>query len=145
MERPNTVAGLLEKRRELVARLKAANAEIKTLTIGLDAIDVVLKLFAPEINAADAKPMRLPIPHGAAKGEMQRAALTALRETQGPITSRIVAERFCQARGLHLDPAAFQGVHHRASNAMRHLRAKGLIQMVGKRGQDVRWTLTDGG
>ncbi len=33
MERPNTVAGLIEKRRELEARRKLAEAEVKTLTV----------------------------------------------------------------------------------------------------------------
>ena len=68
MERPNTVAGLIEKRRELVARLTLARDEVKALTCGIDAIDVVLKLFAPEIDGRTAKPMRLPIPHAAGKG-----------------------------------------------------------------------------
>src|SRR6202008_1128423 len=80
MERPNNVDGLIEKRRELVARLKLARDDIKTLTCGIDAIDVVLKLFAPEIDGRTAKPMRLPIPHAAGKGEMQRTALELLRE-----------------------------------------------------------------
>jgi hypothetical protein len=78
MERPNTVAGLIEKRRELVARLKLAQNEIKSLTCGIDAIDVVLKLFAPEIDGRTAKPMRLPIPHAAGKGEMQCTGVVRL-------------------------------------------------------------------
>jgi hypothetical protein len=143
MERPLTVAGLIEKRRELVARLKLAKAEIKTLTHGIDALDQVLKLFAPEINGADAKLMRLPIPHAASKGEMQRAALDLLRETGQPITSRMVAARFCETRDLHLDDAAFKTVRDRASNAMCHLRDKGLVCQVGKKGADVQWMLAD--
>ena len=50
MGRPNIVAGLIEKRRELVACLKLTWDETKTLPCGIDAIDVVLKLFAPEID-----------------------------------------------------------------------------------------------
>ena len=145
MERPNTVAGLIEKRRELVARLKLAKAEIKTLTAGIDSLDAVLKLFAPEINGADAKPMRLPIPHAAAKGEMQRAALDLLRETGQPIVSRMVAERFCESRGFKPDPAAFKAIRYRASNAMCNLREKGLVRQIGKKGADVRWLLADNG
>lgn len=67
MERPNTVAGLIEKRRELVARRKLAEADIKAFTSGIDAIDIVLKLFGSEIDTANAKPRRLPIPHAAGR------------------------------------------------------------------------------
>ena len=145
MERPNTVAGLIEKRRELVARLKAAKTEIKTLAHGIDAIDAVLKLFAPEINGADAKPMRLPIPHAADKGEIQRAALDLLREAAGePITSQMVAQRFCEARELHLDDAGFKAIRYRASSALSNMRDKGMIRLIGTKGATARWTLTDG-
>lgn len=144
MERPNTVAGLIDKRRELVARLKLAKAEIKTLTGGIDALDVVLKLFAPEINGADAKAKRLPTYHAASKGEMRRAALDLLRETGAPITSRMVAERFCQKRGLSPDDASFTNIRNRAANALHHMRAKGMIRAVGQEGANVLWGYATG-
>ena len=144
MERPNTVAGLIEKRRELVARLKFTRDDIKTLTCGIDAIDVVLKLFAPEIDGQTAKPMRLPIPHAAGRGEMQRTALELLRGTGEAVTSRMLAERFCERRGLHLDDTSFKKVHYRASNAMRHLRQKGLVRQVGEKDANVQWAICDG-
>ena len=143
MERPLTVAGLIEKRRELVARLKLAKADIKTITHGIDALDVVLKLFAPEVNGADAKEMRLPIAHPAAKGEIQRCALDLLRETQGPITSLMVAQRFCEARELHVDDAAFKAIRYRASSALCNMRDKGMITMTGTKGTTARWSLAD--
>jgi hypothetical protein len=141
MERPNTVAGLIDKRRELVARLKIAESEAKALTVGIDALDVVLKLFAPEVDGAAAKAMRLPISHGAAKGEMQRAALDLLRETGAPITSRMVAQRFCDARSLKPDDATFTNIRNRASNALCNMRDKGMVREVGRDGANVRWGL----
>ena len=60
-------------RRELVARLERARAEIKTLITSLDALDIALKLFGAD--GTNAKRMRLPPAHPAAKGEFQRAAL----------------------------------------------------------------------
>jgi hypothetical protein len=87
MEKPNTVAALIEKRRELAARLKQAKAEIKTLHSGIDAIDAMLKLFAPEINGADAKPMRLPVPYAAdrvaAGGVQSRRAQSSRTPSNG--------------------------------------------------------------
>jgi hypothetical protein len=141
MERPNTVAGLINKRRELVAKLKLAEADAKALTVGIDALDVVLKLFAPDVDGAAAKPMRLPTYHAASKGEMQRAALDLLRQTGAPITSRMVAQRFCQARGLTPDDATFTNIRNRASNALCHMRDKGIIQPVGRDKANVCWGL----
>lgn len=143
MERPNTVAGLIEKRRQLVARLKCAEAETTTLTVGIDALDVVLKLFAPEINGADAKPMRLPTYHAARKGEMQRAALELLRESGAPVTSRMVAKRFCQARGFNPDDATFTNIRNRASNALCHMRDRGMVRVVGHDKANVCWALAN--
>jgi hypothetical protein len=142
MERPNTVAGLIEKRRELVARRKLAEADIKAFTSGIDAIDIVLKLFGSEIDTASAKPRRLPIPHAAGRGEMRRNALELLHETGAPITSRMIAERFCEKRGLHVDDTSFKKIHYRASQATRHLRNKGLIRQSGKDGMHVQWVAT---
>jgi hypothetical protein len=143
MERPNTVAGLIEKRRELVARLKLARDETRTLTCGIDAIDVVLKLFAPEVDGRTAKPMRLPIPHAAAKGEMQSIAFELLRE-RSAITSRMLAERFCEKRGLQLDDISFQRIRYRASSTMSNLRRKGLVRQIGRKGTDMQWAICDG-
>lgn len=145
MERPNTVAGLIEKRRELVARLKLSEAETKTLTVGIDAIDTVLKLFAPEISGADARAMRLPSYHAAGKGEFQRAALDLLRETDGPITSRMVAARFCETRGLNPDDATSAAIRQRASNVLHHMRGNGMVRQVGREGTTVQWALADNG
>ena len=142
MERPNTVAGLIEKRRELVARLERARAEIKTLISGLDALDITLKLFGAE--GSNAKPMRLPPAHPAAKGEFQRAALDLFRETGGPISSRMVATRFCETRGLDLDDAAFRSIRCRASSGLWNMRKRRMIRRVGPKGSDAKWVLVDG-
>lgn len=142
MERPNTVAGLIHKRRELVARLEVVRAETKTLVNGLDALDVALKLFGAD--GTGAKRMRLPPAHPAAKGEFQRAALDLFRETGAPITSRMVADRFCENRGLALDDAAFKAIRYRASNGLCNMRTRRMIQRIGKKGADAQWKLVEG-
>ena len=142
MPRPNTVAGLIEKRRELAARLERARAEIKTLITGLDALDVALRLFGSD--GASAKPMRLPPAHPAAKGEFQRAALDLFRETGGPISSRMVAERFCESRGLNVDDAVFKAIRYRASSGLCNMRTRRMIRRIGPKGPDARWALVEG-
>lgn len=143
MERPNTVAGLLQKRRELTARLKAVEAETKTLKMGLDAIDISLRLFGSE--DARTKPMRLPTPHPAAKGEFQRHALDLLRETHAPITSRMVADRFCEVRELKVDEATYKSFRYRASSCLCNMRSSGMVRRVGAaKGANARWDFAPG-
>jgi hypothetical protein len=142
MERPNTVAGLIHKRRELVARLERARAEIKTLICGLDALDVALQLFGAD--GTNAKPMRLPPAHPAAKGEFQRAVLDLFRETGGPITSCMVAKRFCEGRGLHVDDAAFKAIRYRASSGLCNMRTRRMIRRIGPKGSGAQWVLVEG-
>lgn len=143
MERPNTVSGLLQKRRELEARLKAIRAEDKTLTMGIDALDIALRLF----GSVDArtKPMRLPPPHPAAKGEFQRVALDLFRETASQITSRMVADRFCESRSLNVDEVTYKSIRYRASSGLCNMRNRGMIRRVGAtKGEDARWELVEG-
>lgn len=142
MERPNTVAGLIEKRRELTARLERTRAEIKSLVTGLDAIDIALKLFGAD--GSQARPLRLPPAHPAAKGEFQRAALDLFRDTGGPISSQMVARRFCEARGLSLDDAAFKAIRYRASSGLCNMQTRGMIRRIGPKGPAARWVLVEG-
>ena len=143
MKRPLTVAGLIEKRRELVARVKVARAELKTLTIGIDALDVSLKLFGAD--GRNAKPMRLPIAHPAAKGEFQRIVLDLFRETGAPITSRMVADRFCESRALVLDDVSFKSIRYRTSNCLCNMQDRGMVNRVeSKKGPNARWALVEG-
>jgi len=142
MERPNTVSGLVEKRRELEARLEAARAEIKTLTMGLDALDISLRLFgAPDIKT---KSMRLPPAHPAAKGEFQRAVLDLFRETGGPISSRMVADRSCERRGLTVDEITYKSIRYRATNTLSNLSKRGILRCTGIKGSAARWVIVDG-
>ena len=143
MERPNTVKGLLQKRRELTARLKFVEAEAKTLTMGLDALDIALRLFGSE--DARTRPMRLPPAHPAAKGEFQRLALDLFRETGSPITSRMVADRFCEMRSLTVDEVTYKSIRYRATNGLCNMRSRGMIRRVGAtKGANARWALVEG-
>jgi hypothetical protein len=144
MERPNTVSGLIQKRRELVARLKLAQTEAKSLVIGIDAVDATLKLFGADYSI-DNRPKRLPTPHPAAKGEFQRAAFDLLRETGKPITSLMVAQRFCGNRNLNADDVAFKFIRYRASSCLCNMRERGMICRVGTgRSVNASWELVEG-
>lgn len=142
MERPSTIHGLIHTRRELVARLERSRGEIKSYLSGIDAIDVALKLFGAD--GTNAKPMRLPPAHPARKGEFQRIALDLLRETGEPISSHMVAKRFCDIRELNLDDAAFKSVRYRASSGLCNMQIRRMIRRIGPKGPEARWKLVDG-
>ena len=141
-ERPNTVSGLLDKRRELAARLKVATVEVATLTTNLDALDTVIRLFAPEADIGGLKEKRLPPPYPARKGEFQRIALSLLRETEAPITSLMLAERFCALRDLKPDAPTLTSLRNRCSNALGHMKGRGLVQQINTPGPYRGWVLT---
>ena len=142
MERPNTVSGLLQKRRELMARLKVVQAEARTLTMGLDAIDISLRLFGAE--DVRTRPMRLPPAHPAKKGEFQRLVLDLFRETGSPITSRMLADRFCETRDLKVDDVTYKAIRYRATSGLCHMRDRGMIRRIGAaKGAHAKWELVE--
>lgn len=71
--RPNTVAGLMEKRRELAALLKRVREEEKKIVCDLDHIDAAIRLFDP--TADTNRIIRHPTKHRAKKGEVVRLAV----------------------------------------------------------------------
>ena len=144
IERPNTVAGLLDKRRDLSARLKAASADVRQLTSDIDALDVVIRLFASDIDGRGLKAKRLPSPFTAKKGEMQRIALAMMREEDRPITSIMLAERFCEARGLKPDDQTLTSIRNRASIAIGRMKGRGLVRQVPLAGEYKGWRLSYG-
>jgi hypothetical protein len=135
MERPNTVAGLIEKRRTLLAKLKIAQADVQALTVDLDAIDTVLRLFAPEIEGRTLKAKRLPSPFYAAKNEIQCLVLDTIRETAGPVTSLTIAERFCASRGMKPDDRTLMTIRNRISTRLGKMKAAGTVRPVTIPGQ----------
>ena len=141
MERPNTVAGLIEKRRVTLANLKLAQADAQRLTADLDALDRVIGLFAPEIEGRGFKAKRLPPPYAARKGEMQRAVMDTMREADGPVTSLMIAQRFCEARGLEADGPTLTMIRNRASGTLGKMCANGAVQAVALAGGYKGWTL----
>ena len=77
MERPNTVAGLLEKRAELAALVKFHQAELRKVVCDLDHLDATIRLFDPDADISRVK--RYPTKHRAFKGEMANPAAAVRR------------------------------------------------------------------
>ena len=120
MERPNTVHGLIAKRRYLVAT-DGDPADIA-------AIDRVLALFGAELDARALRPMRLGTPYKATKGEMQRLVFQMIREAQGPITSPEIAVRYCERHNV--PPELHAAIKSRVITRLTKMRQAGDVRKV---------------
>src|SRR5690606_16042834 len=99
-ERPNTVAGLIEKRREISGQIEHHQRILNDLVIDLDHVDHCIRLFAPELDATLARPKAFPARHAAFRGEMRRFVLGTLRAASEPVTSLEIAVEVVKGRGL---------------------------------------------
>src|ERR1700761_6311305 len=97
-ERPNTIAGLVSKRDELVRLRDRLSADIKAITVDIDHLEAAIRIFDPE-NTPEAR-RRYAQMHRAPKGQSTRFVLSKLRDSQKAITSRELANMWCTERGL---------------------------------------------
>lgn len=136
-ERPNTVAGLIEKHREIAGKIEATRKTLAALVIDLEALEHSIRLFDPDAKLGRAKP--LPSPHAAFKGEMRRDVLAALRAATGPLTSLDIAEQVVAVRKL--DPSDTPMMRKRVSAALWKLKVKGIAEEVPQTGDYKGWRL----
>ena len=83
VERPNTLAGLVEKRAEIAGQISHTRAPLRQLIMDLDHVDAAIRIFDPSY---DIERIRQKIPsavHRAILGDMTRATLDTLRDAPG--------------------------------------------------------------
>jgi hypothetical protein len=139
IERPNTVAGLIEKHREIAGLIEAKRRELDRLVADLEAIEHTIRLFDPDAQLGRAKP--LPSPHAAFKGEMRRDIMAALRAATEPLTSLDIARQVIAVRKLPDDPKTVTMMRKRAGAAMWKLKAKGWVKEVPREGDYKAWRM----
>ena len=128
-DRPNTVAGLVAKHKELVALREKYRAEIKKLTVDIDHLDAAIRLFAP---AADTYAIKEYVTkHRAEKGSVKRFILNTFREATAPLTSRQITELWVADRGLVADEATYVTIRKRIGAAIKSCVNQGLIEDTG--------------
>ncbi len=142
MERPNTLAGLREKRAELSGRIETLQRDLNDLVIDLDHVDHVISLFDPDCDPGSIKPKSLPARHAAFRGEMQRFVLGALRASEGPLTSLELAVEVVKGRGLDPnDGRAVSLIPRRVGACLSKLQQKGLVRDVPGTGTYKGWEM----
>ena len=127
MERPNTVSGLLDKRREISGQIEHHQRVLNGLIVDLDHVTTPSRLFDPDCDVA--LPKQFPPRHQAFRGEMQRFVLGALRAASAPITSLEIAIEVVKGRGLDPnDPRAVSLIRKRVGACLFSLKAKGIAR-----------------
>jgi hypothetical protein len=129
IERPNTLAGLVEKRAQIAGQLAHTRAVLRQLIIDLDHIDAAIRLFDPNY---DVEGIRQKIPdaaHRAIRGDLTRMALDALRDASGPMTTIELARHVMAERGLNTaDVSLLQLFTRRTGALLRWQRERGILQ-----------------
>ena len=128
-DRPNTVAGLVAKHRELMGLRDKYRAEIKKLTVDIDHLDAAIRLFDPN---ADTSPIRQYVTkHRAQKGSVKKFVLASLREATAPLTSRQISEMWVADRGLVADEATLNAIRKRIGACIKTCVNQKLIEDLG--------------
>jgi hypothetical protein len=140
LERPNTIAGLQAKRKQLVKLRAELEAGVRKVTCDLDHIDACIRLFDPSADTPAAR-ARYATKHRAKKGQMKRFVLDRLKEAEGPITSLDIAEAWIADRGLRTDHGTAVMIRKRVGACLISLRTACVVANVPDKDGDRLWAL----
>ena len=137
MDRPNTLAGLVAKRAELVKYRDQLEADVRALTVDIDHLEAAIRIFDPE-NTPEAR-KRYAALHRAPKGQSTRFVLRKLREASGPLTSRDLADMWCEERGLTAKDSTLSLMRKRIGATLKALHHKGAVRQDGHLEGRIGW------
>jgi hypothetical protein len=138
-DRPNTLSGLVAKRNELVRYRDQLETDIRALTVDIDHLEAAIRIFDPEDTPAARK--RYAALHRAPKGQSTRFVLRALREASGPLTSRDLADMWCQERGLTAKDSTVSMLRKRIGATLKALEHKGAVRQEGHVEGRIGWRM----
>lgn len=138
-ERPNTIAGLVDKRAELAALVKFHKAELRKIICDLDHVDATIRLFDPDADISRIK--RYPTKHRAQKGEMARFVLLALKNAKEPLTSLEITQAQIKTRGLKADDQTIVLMRKRVGACLTAQQSAGVVRSVPTAGPYKGWEL----
>jgi hypothetical protein len=131
VERPNTLAGLVEKRAQIAGEISHTRARLRQLIIDLDHIDAAIRLFDPNYDV-EGIPQKIPsAAHRALRGDLTRATLDALRDAPGPMTTKELARHIMAERGLNTVDTALLQLFTRRPGALLRWQKKARHSAIG--------------
>jgi hypothetical protein len=138
-ERPNTVAGLMAKRDELLKLRNHLEAEMRKVTCDIDHLDACIALLDPANTPEAIK--RYTTKHRARHGHVKRFVLEFLRDATEPVTSRDITEAWLKARNLRTDDDTFVIIRKRIGACLNGLKLDGKVVGTVTGGDYKAWTL----
>ncbi len=140
MVEPHVVTALIRKRGEIAGQIEHTQTQLRQLIIDLDNLDATIRLFKPAINLEKIRPKPLPPRHHAFKGEVSRIVVSALRQSDKPLTTHDLAQHVMAERGLNTaDKRLVQLVGKRVGACLRHHRDKRLVRSRPGAGAYLVW------
>ena len=138
----HTLSGLLRKRSQVAGIVEALQDRLHKAMIDIDHIDCTIRLFKPDIDLDELKPKPLPPRHAAFKGQVTRAILEMLRDSNVPMKGEDITISLMEDRALNTsDKRLVKTMRKRIGAALRHLRERQLVVSTQERGQSLSWAL----
>lgn len=139
----HTISGLLTKRADLFGeaeRIRDRLAEIKNDVAAMDRVLGTLG-YTGDLDAAMPRQKREVI---FGRGELTRGAIDELRNADGPLTSRQVAEAILSVSGQDAQDRKLMADHtRRVSKALRVLKGEGRVKAAKDAQGNMIWGLAD--
>jgi len=130
-EQPNVLHALTRKRAEIAGRIEHNQLTLRHLIAELDHIDATIRIFNPSIDIGAIPSRPAPPRHAAFKGEVSRIVFKTLRTADGPVTSRDIALRLMEERGLNPSDKELSVIMvKRVCACLRVQKRKGLVRNV---------------
>lgn len=136
-DRPNTIQGLLAKRKQLAKLLKDLRAEERKVVSDLDHLDGAIRLFDPEADGV--RLARYPTKHRAKKGEVIRLVVRMLKDADRPLTSLDIVHQQIKDRSLKADDGTVVLLRKRVGACLTKLKNDGYVRGVDLPGLYKGW------
>ena len=126
----------------VAGQIEHAETTLRQIVIDLDNLNHTLRLFTPDIDLEEIRPKPLPPRLQAFKGEVTRIILTALRQSDRPLTTKDLAQQVMAERGVNTaDKRPVRVMSKHIGSAMRNLRNRGLAGSKQGPGQYLVWDI----
>lgn len=144
MAESHVISALVNKYSELNGLLEHHQQEVKRLTEEIEAIEVSIKVFAPDYNMGAIRPRK---PYNGNEyfqpREAFRMILDALREAGKPMTVNEIAQVIANKKGYKAEEIDYKKFQAYLSTVLCRQKGKGTFDEVGRAGprRSVLWGL----
>lgn len=144
-ERPNTVSGLVGKRKDLTRLLGKITGDAERVRTSIKHIDACIIMFDPGANPPPTYHDGFIPRHAAPKGHLKRFILTILREASGPLSARQIVDAWVIDQMIDGDADTLRLLRKRIGISINTIKKDGLIIEAGADGVRKLWILKKGG